>query len=238
MDILGSLTQDIIPRFSLPPSTFLPDLKSFSSAKTQSRTQLFPLESINALHPNLNDVVAALKDLRSFTFMLQFELTRNPAKWQDNTVSSHYVDPIVHRLLSVRSKCHKLTQEFAIHEICRIGGLLYTSGIRRKFMIYPVHSGTLIQRLQDLLLSSETDIVPVQPILLWTLALAITETKDDEKRHFFIERLVSHLVAQGIASWNGVMAVLQSIMWMEDVFDAGLGGIEAPFRSIMHAQGG
>ncbi|PSN65017.1 hypothetical protein BS50DRAFT_555338 [Corynespora cassiicola Philippines] len=202
-DICGSFSQNQRPHLPLP------------STWSQS---IDPDPDIDqALERPHNSIISAYqKELPGERFWLAIyeALVRMS---QSNTPPKAWMEPILHRLLSLRPRHSEATRAAIIGEVCRIGTLLFLAPIWRTFGIHPVRTTTLRNNLMSVIKTHFAEWGELRPLLLWALFSAAKESENEQERGEFVVRLSMVMSKMGLNSWDELLNATREVLWFEDV---------------------
>ncbi|KIW04581.1 uncharacterized protein PV09_04330 [Verruconis gallopava] len=128
-----------------------------------------------------------------------------------------------HNLLSTPSAIEigLVNQEHHIYECCRIGGLLFSTGV-----LYPLPPSTgapnrLVQIAKRVVesISLETCMLGGGKLLIWMIVLAAIMARDTIERPWFLKRLKAMLAMENITSWSDLKSALVTFLWMDSACD-------------------
>lgn len=135
--------------------------------------------------------------------------------WDNAIFAGLYIVPLLSKLLTIRYNTFDAT--LAKEESCRIGALLYLSGIRRRFGIAltgDIHVQILKRAISEDI-SSNTD-----PILPWLLVIGGVQSVELEDRKWFISEVANLLLRLQYDTWGELMAAVRGVLWVEGILEA------------------
>lgn len=142
----------------------------------------------------------------------------------DHTLSENgaWTNSIIHKLLSFRPCASQELGSIVasrIQESCRLGCLLYMIPVWRLFGVAPVISGTLLANLHNILQENNKSWGQLWMVELWVLYMAAVEALDGPFEAYFIDRLASLCLANGIISWDRAMVIVKEALWFACLFN-------------------
>lgn len=135
--------------------------------------------------------------------------------WDNAVFAGLYIVPLLSELLTIRHNTSSAT--LAIEESCRIGALLYLSGVRRRFGI-TLTSDIHVQNLKYAIsedISSNTG-----PLLPWLLVIGGAQSVQLEDRKWFVSATANLLLRLQYNTWDGLMEDVQGVLWVEGMLEA------------------
>lgn len=159
-----------------------------------------------------NETISAIHDL---LVLNQYMVNKAVAGdlWNNAVFAGLYIVPLLSKLLTIRHTAFGAT--LAKEESCRIGALLYLSGIRRRFgmaLTTDIHVQNLKYALSE---DINTDL-----ILPWLLVVGGTQAVDLEVREWFVSTTANLLLRLQCNSLNELMAAVRDVLWVEGILEA------------------
>lgn len=129
--------------------------------------------------------------------------------------------PIIHGLLMSRPDPDVLLpKHFRIQEACRLGSLLYMVRVWRFCGVAPVASETLLAKFQNVINNHDDNWGQLWTFLLWLLYVGAIEAQDGPLETWFLERIVSVSVFNGVKTCEESIAIVQRVLWFTCIFGA------------------
>jgi hypothetical protein len=146
--------------------------------------------------------------------------------WDNAVFAGLYIVPLLSELLTIQYNASGAT--LAHEGSCRIGALLYLSGIRRRFGI----TLTSDIHVQNLKLAISEDISSnTNPILSWLLVIGGAQSVQLEDREWFVSATANLLLRLQYNTWDELMASVRGVLWVEGILEAELGQFHADVTS-------
>ena len=217
VDISSATGQDSRPRFPLREK-FIQTFKYETAQELEfqrlavqlpaSWKQIFPPG--HQLNDIFSDLTAAIAHTDFKTMKKEF--------WRDVNFILYWLDPIMHKLLCLRSELTPL------QEVCRLGIILFTGPIRRNCGKLGVDSTVYVRKLKDLFLATQDKIdwTPHTQLLLWVLFFGMLETWRLPEQCWYVSSLCLTARGLGLDSWAEVVESVSNFLWMENIFETDL----------------
>ncbi|KFY94298.1 hypothetical protein V498_03933 [Pseudogymnoascus sp. VKM F-4517 (FW-2822)] len=204
VDVNAAFLQDQVPRFPIPYD-ILPRLCVDEIAS------VFGSRLLQAC--STNEMISATYDLLALN---QYMVNKAEAGdlWDNAIFAGLYIVPLLSKLLTIRH--NTLDATLAKQESCRIGALLYLSGIRRRFGIAltgDIHVQTLKRAISEDI-SCNTD-----PILPWLLVIGGVQSVKLEDRKWFISEVANLLLRLQYSTWGELVAAVRGVLWVEGILE-------------------
>ncbi|KFY34458.1 hypothetical protein V494_06754 [Pseudogymnoascus sp. VKM F-4513 (FW-928)] len=205
VDVNAAFLQDQVPRFPIPydilPQVCAEEIASISGSRL--------LQACTT-----NDMISAIHDVLALN---QYMVREAEARslWDNAVFAGLYVVPLLSKLLAIRHNA--LDAALAKEESCRIGALLYLSGIRRKFGL-ALTSDIHIRNLKHAI--SEDSFSNTDPILLWLLVIGGAQSIEHDVREWFVSATVDLLLRLQYNTWDSLMSVVRGALWVEGILEA------------------
>lgn len=177
-------------------------------------------------------MISAIHDLLALN---QYMVNKTEAGdlWDNAVFAGLYIVPLLSELLTIRHNTSSAT--LANEESCRIGALLYLSGIRRRFGI----TLTSDIHVQNLKLNISEDISSnTNPILSWLLVIGGAQSVQLEARGWFVSATANLLLRLQYNTWDGLMKDVRGVLWVEGILEAECGQFQAEVTSELWNQYG
>ncbi|KFX97610.1 hypothetical protein V490_02708 [Pseudogymnoascus sp. VKM F-3557] len=203
VDVNAAFLQDNVPRFPIPYD-ILPRVYGDENVAV-SESKLLQACTTNGM-------ISAIYDLLSLNQFMVNKVKLGDL-WDNAVFAGLYIVPLLSKLLSVRHDAFGTI--LAKEESCRVGALLYLSGIRRRFgvaLISDIH----VQSLKNAIL--EDDSSTINPILPWLLVIGGSQSFQLEDREWFVSTTTSLLLRQN-STWKELMAAVQDVLWVEGILE-------------------
>lgn len=203
VDVNAAFLQDNVPRFPIPYD-ILPRVYG-DEAVAVSESKLLQACTTNGM-------ISAVYDLLSLN---QFMVNRVELGdlWDNAVFAGLYIAPLLSKLLSVRHDDFRTI--LAKEESCRIGALLYLSGIRRRFGLALI-SDLHVQNLKNAILEDNSS--TINPILTWLLVIGGSQSVHLEDREWFVSTTTTLLLGQ-YSTWRELMAAMKDVLWVEGILE-------------------
>lgn len=205
-DLCGAFLQDVLPHFPLSASwleaiNVPPGEIPFSTTSPSSISTLWEHELPNA-H-------AWISIFNSISHLLS----------EPDVPTNIWMEAILHRLLSLRPlQIDSIPPpEAIIEEVCRIGTLLFLAPLWCMFGVHPVRTAALRHNLLAILHSYFTVWGELRVVLVWVLMHAAREVETELERGEFVMRLAMVASKLRKQSWETLLEVVKSVMWIEHV---------------------
>lgn len=169
--------------------------------------------------------------LRQLNEVIAAELSTRGDLWRDVMFSVFHLSPILHSLLAMSRASvhdHLLIRQ---RECFRLACIIYVANLRAKFdpepgvaMLYGSKLKLMIDQ-QDMKDSWHGSSIPY---LLWILTVSACSSSClfDDLRIYFVARLSESLQAARIVSFDGLVTMLNGLLWCEEAFRMELGVLE------------
>jgi hypothetical protein len=153
-----------------------------------------------------------------------------PDIWDDPWFLGLRLNPILHRLLPPAMTSCEEPPGGIIEMVCRLAALIYLGDIRVKFMKYHVTGYHFVARLKNLMILDSIEWEHFQDLKLWALVVGGIKSSTTD-RALFVEEIGSLLKAMGIQTWEEATEVVQSFVWIEEIYGERCQDIG---REVMH----
>jgi hypothetical protein len=134
--------------------------------------------------------------------------------WDNGVFAGLHVVPLLSRLLTIRHET--CSSALAKEESCRIGALLYLSGIRRRFGV-ALASGIHIQSLKHAICNDDSR--NTNPILPWLLVIGGAQSVTPEDRERFVSETADLILRLQYSTWDELMTVVRDALWVEGILE-------------------
>lgn len=139
--------------------------------------------------------------------------------WDDGVFAGLHVVPLLSKLLSIRYEADGHDPTFARQESCRIGTLLYLSGIRSRFGVN-LSTGVYIPKLKDAIIAQDSlCLEPTDPILLWVKFIGGVQSFIHAEHKWFVSATARLIVGQQWSIWEELMVVVREVLWVEGILE-------------------
>ncbi|KAF2105256.1 hypothetical protein BDV96DRAFT_608395 [Lophiotrema nucula] len=209
-DICGAYAQDIAPHFPMP--------KTWQQAieiDIDDENDVVPASSSDSIIRTWKE---ELPEYDAWISIFKLIVRLVP----DHSIPANcWMEPIIHRLLSLRPMRHGIeTRGAIIEEACRIGTLLFLSRSWREFGVLSIRTTLLRRNLLAMLRRYFAEWGRLRPLLLWVLVQAAQEAESQAERYQFNIRISMVMSKLNIADWDGLVEVLKGVVWSGEIADA------------------
>jgi hypothetical protein len=170
------------------------------------------------IFPHGHSFNAIFADLTAAIAHSIFKTTRKEL-WRGVDFILYWLDPIMHKLLCLRSELTSPQEE-----MCRLGIILFMGPIRRNCGKLGVSSKVYVRKLKALFLATrdEIDWTPQTQLLLWTLFFGMLETWRLPEQGWYVSSLCLTAKGLGLNSWDEIIESVSNFLWMENIFESDL----------------
>jgi hypothetical protein len=163
------------------------------------------------------DMKSAINELIDLIHLIERE---SPARdlWSDHAFVDRHVIPLYHKLLSIRFEVSEGSSAVARQESCRVGVLLYITGIRHGFGLH-LSTDVYIDKLKrtiKYLCYSEFE--KAQLFQLWLVVIGGIQSLKHKDHNWYLSAIVDLIVRLKYTSWEEVMISVRDILWVEGSF--------------------
>jgi hypothetical protein len=142
--------------------------------------------------------------------------------WRQVTFIIRWIDPVLHRLLSLDSNFNMNDSSSTIQEACRLGLILFLGEVRRKCGVMCVSTKIYVSKLKALLSDADEhmDWTPLNLLRLWLLFFGMLESRHHPEANWYAHSLSIVVKEMMISSWDNVVATVKKFLWFQDIFDS------------------
>lgn len=219
VDISGSFALDSIPIFPVPAKHFSPHCVRSPSTGLRPFAKYFITiwRSKLADHIQLIDIIS---DASIENQHLQEEISRNEGTlWTETMYICHYVNPLLHRLLSLPGINQSLPFSF-VAEALRLGAIIYLATIRYAFGISPFQSEgparkikALFDKLEHTGIEQSAQNLGWGWVKIWVLRCAAMGPDG----HWFLDQLHAEMGKFGMKTYDDFEKYSGSFLWIPEV---------------------
>ncbi|KAE9373391.1 hypothetical protein N431DRAFT_337270 [Stipitochalara longipes BDJ] len=224
IDISGSCTLNTAPNFPLPAKQF----PNGQRASQSSNKRGFPQRLSVAWRFNFSGqetLMDIVDDAVIEAYNLQEEMAgTNNSIWQDSMYVCNYINPLLHRLLSLPATTHSLRSS-SIAEGLRLGAILYLVAIRQTFGIYPTRTTAQIVKVKHLFENWEPSEIAqfsfedlnLNLIKVWILSLAAVMSDSKELQQWSYQNLHLSMSRLGLQTYTDVERLVEVFLWIPEI---------------------
>jgi hypothetical protein len=228
VELRGVYAQDLVPDFPLPP--FWVEAASVPALPAEDFIGFAPEISLRLEERALYrcDCAQMYRDLVAFSHMAAVEA----ASWKEPPNSPRvgsWVNPMAHRLLSMRPLEDPQLADAMLQEACRLAFLVYLGPVWRFYGAHPISTQTFIWKLQQLLGAMAEYWTDLWQLELWIVYLGAIEALPFPEHDWFVHRLHDLMVYHRVDSWAQLRVVVRAVLWMDVAFD----GLDTDLRLEM-----
>lgn len=210
-DLMGSFAQDIPPTVPLPRNWEIDSRSSSGASRPHSLMSLMWKLQL----PMQLDWVTIFDDVVQ---MISLYHIFNDEQFVLAGTSGSWIEPTIYRLLAIRPLNFGSNREHVLEEVCRLGTLLFLAPFWRVLGQSPVWTAAISRNLSLVLLQYKTEWDELRPLLAWALYFAAIETRDLAERSQFVLMFAIVLSGMQIKTWNEMLLVVKSVLWVDRVF--------------------
>ncbi|OBT53596.1 hypothetical protein VE04_06287 [Pseudogymnoascus sp. 24MN13] len=204
VDVNAAFLQDQVPRFPIPydilPQVYAGEVTSLSGSRLLQACAT-------------NGMISAIHDLLVLNQYMVNKAEENDL-WDNAVFAGLYIVPLLSKLLTIRHNAFDAA--LATEKACRIGALLYLSGIRRRFGI-TLTSDIHVQNLKHAI--SEDKSSNPDPIRPWLLIIGGAQSVQLEDREWFVSETANLLLRLQYNTWDELMAAVRGVLWVEGILE-------------------
>ncbi|KAJ8113822.1 hypothetical protein OPT61_g4146 [Boeremia exigua] len=209
-DLMGSFAQDMPPAVPLPlkweiDSSLPPGIPRLRKPISLSWKQQLPMQLDWVF---IFDDIVQLVSLDFAFNEHQFELALTSGSW---------IEPTVHRLLSIRPLQLGTDRGYVMEEVCRLGTLLFLAPLWRHLGHYHLQTKAISRNLQLVLLQYKAEWNELKPLLVWALYFAALETSDSAERSHFALMLSMIMTSSHLQDWSELVDIVRGVLWVDRV---------------------
>ena len=209
IDVNTAFLHDRVPRFPIPDD-ILPRINTQPLISDSNRTLLDACIT--------EDMTSTVLDLLILNQFMVSELAIRDL-WDDGVFAGLHVMPLISKLLSFRHDTHEYILTFARQESCRIGALLYLSGVRCRYGV-SLSTAVYIPKLKDVIITQDnSSFDPTDPVLLWVVFIGGVKSLVHAEHNWFVSTAAQIIVRQQWTLWDELMAVIREVLWIEGVLE-------------------
>ena len=221
----GASRQDLRPRFPYSPKALqvVQDLVGTCPDEHQP----FRFSNPSRLQPRLHtfgDSQFLIEIAEDLAKAMKYAMLRAAQHqlWRQVNFIIYWIDPVLHRLLSVDVKVNKKDSSRVIHEAIRLGIILFLGEVRRKCGVMCVSTIVYLRKLKKLLSETDkhVDWALYKPIRLFLLFFGLVESWQQPEAKWYIEAVSSLAIESNVACWEDMIEAVKSFFWFEDIFDS------------------
>jgi hypothetical protein len=192
-----------------------------------------PLEAWGKQHTDHIAAIMVFEDVSRFAIYLENEIKRTLGGiWKDSAFSETYINPLIDRLLQIRSEVESGKSGAAIVEACRLATTLSLAGPRRSFGQDPVTTTVQVGKLYHLLKRCTMHWENLEELGLWVIAMGVMEAQEPIQCGWFDCELTRISREQGITTYDEAEKILKEIIWVSSVHHSKLRSLMA-YSSVM-----
>lgn len=236
VDVAASYKQERPPRFPYPGAFLRREQDALLSRSllydenipTQWRF-IFPID--NPLTAIFDEILIALN-------FAKMKIARREI-WSRHEYSSLWLDPVAYQLFSMMPTTNLADHWGKIHEATRLGIILFFGEIRHKTGALAVSTLPQMKKLKAYLMGTGSDIdwSAAPQLLLWIVFFGYFESWQQPEHQWYLDLLVKVAEKVELPSWDGLINVVRSFLWIEEIHGDRLGrlreGFEVKFRSAV-----
>lgn len=235
MDISAACRFDANPRFPLPEESFQNNVEQTPQEQEFHRefTQKSPLWQ--KLLPTDNPLIKVFDGINSAIIHAKFKESKKE-KWKCVEYILHWIDPIMHNLLSLGTGTDKDNAESLLYNMCRLGICVFVGPIRRNCGKLGVSTKVYVKKLKQLLSNPcNANVIKVpRPFMLWILFFGMLESHGLQDEQWYLASLVKTARSFGLA-WDDLVKTVSGFLWMDNVFQKELEDAKKRFTAKMEA---
>lgn len=227
IDISGSFALDAVPIFPIPtrllptacvrsPSTVLGPFAKYLITVCRDRLPD---------HVHLIDIISDIC-IENQHFLGEISRTKGTL-WTETMYICHYINPLLHRLLSLPETDQSLPR-FFVAEALRLGAIIYLAAIRYAFGISPFQSGeparkikVLFERLKKTAIEQANlnlwQDFGCSRLKIWVLGCAAINRPSGPNGYWFLDELHAEMAKFGMESYDDFEQYAGSFLWIPEV---------------------
>ncbi|RDW89227.1 hypothetical protein BP6252_01259 [Coleophoma cylindrospora] len=231
IDLSGSYTLDIAPNFPIAPAV-LRQLSDSSYAIDCSRLQDLndTWRFIAPTHTTLMDII---NDISIENAHLKADIMQARGRiWRDPMRVFHYINPLLHRLLSLPPMDSATPSSF-LAEALRLAAILYLASLRHTFGIYPNRVSNQLYKLRKLYErwnngsnQARWDEVGLDWLNFWIVGFAAILSHHEANHEYFVEQFYIARGSMSTGSRVNFEILADEFLWIPDVHDDLLRALE------------
>jgi hypothetical protein len=229
-----SIDQDIIPLHPPPFHLFkTPYLTSPGSASLLHSNKSMQLCGISSLISfEMSDI---LSELSLITVVLKKECSERIV-WNDSNWVGFGVYPTIFKLLLIQAKSEEDELKSLIQGVCRLGGILFLSEIRRKFGVAPIVTEVQAVKLRRIFATSRLIWhEDLEALRLWALVIAGCAISTKVERAWVVEEMAAPHFSSRYHQWDDIIKVVSQLWWIDDVFFSKCTELETDYTEALNA---
>jgi len=137
--------------------------------------------------------------------------------WDDSVLAGLYVVPLLAKFLLARSDKGEHDPSLHKQEICRIGALLYISGVRHSFgvMFSPI---VYIPKIIDATsIQWDFRFESGDRVLRWVVFIGGIQSLHHIEHEWFVSAMAETIADQKWSTWAELMSSVREILWIEGI---------------------
>lgn len=179
-------------------------------------------------YPDHKSIILLFEDVSSFMVHLEHEIKRTSGKiWTDSAFSGILTNPLIDRLLRIRSGVDNEKPGTVVLEACRLALMLSLAGPRRWFGQDPVMTTVQVGKLRDLLSNNSHKWPGLEELRLWVIMMGAMEAQEPIQLGWFECELTRISWEQGITTYDEAEKIMQRIVWVASVHRSKLRNLKA-----------
>ena len=182
------------------------------------------------IFPKDNPLIAIFDDIALALKYVKMREERNEV-WKRHEFSTFWIDPVAYQLFSTISAIDQGTHWGKIHEATRLGIILFFGEIRHQSGALAVCTLTQMRKLKEYLIGvgSDIDWSAAPQLLLWIVFFGFFESWNEPEHEWYLAYLAKIAKKLEIPSWDGLVNVVRSFLWIGEVHDEKLNVLRAAF---------
>ena len=209
IDTNTAFLHDRVPRFPIPDD-ILPRINTQPLISSSNRTLLSACLT--------EDLFSAVNELLVLNQFMVSELAARDL-WDDGVFAGLHVVPLLSKFLSIQYETGRCDSAFARQESCRVGALLYLSGIRRRFGVN-LAAGVYIPKLKNAIIAQDGfSLGPADPVLLWVTFIGGVLSLIDAEHKWFVSATAHLILGRQWSIWDELMHIVREVLWIDDILE-------------------
>jgi len=218
VDISAACRFDIEPRFPIPEEVSRNYTSQILREQTFRQEQPEALLPWQKLLPADSPLIEIFDGIFDASIHAKFVQSIGEV-WMSVEYILYWVDPLIHKLLSLDTEKDNNNPENLLHDMCRLGICIFLCPLRRNCGKLGVSGKIYVKKLKALLSSpSNANVIKLpRQFMLWILFFGMLESGGLPEEKWFLASLVK--TASGFKlAWDDLLEIVSSFLWMDTVF--------------------
>jgi hypothetical protein len=154
-------------------------------------------------------------------------------RWLRIEYAAFYLDPILYRLLELRTSINIGVPWGKVQEACRLGVLLFCGEIRRRSGALSVSTLQQMRKLKGFLSDTGSDLILFAPpqLFTWVVFFGYFESWKQPECEWYVDYLARTVIRLNLAGWDLVVATIRTFLWLPEIYDEQLDKLKPRFET-------